>query len=276
MELNVNVITPGYFETLGVPLVAGRDFSAVDRAGRARTVIVNEALAKRFFNGAAIGRHVTDSMDHKMEIVGVVRNGRFRTVAEEAPPTVFYPLAQDYSPGMSLIVRTDGPPERLVDTVRRAARTANPGVPVFRLVTLADHIREASTAERLSASLVSACGVLAVALAVVGLYGAVAYLVTRRTREIGVRMALGAEPRHVLMLVIGHGLLIALVGVAVGLIAALGFASLLRSMLFGVSATNVPTYIGVGCLLIAVAVLAAYIPARRAVRIDPARALSNP
>ena len=148
-------------------------------------------------------------------------------------------------------------------------------VPVYRVVTLSAHVEEALAAERLSASLVSACGVLAAALAIVGLYGAVAYLVARRTREIGVRVALGAQPRHVMILVVRHGLGIALGGIAIGLAAAAGFGALLRSMLYGVTPTNPATHLAVALALTLVALLAAYVPARRAIRLDPARALTQ-
>ena len=149
-------------------------------------------------------------------------------------------------------------------------------MPVFRIVTLQAHVEEALSAERLSASLVSACGVLSALLAMVGLYGAVAYLVARRTREIGVRVALGAQPRHVVALVVQpRPRARARRGSAIGLVAAAGFASLLRSMLYGVSPANPLTHSAVALALTLVATLAAYVPARRAVRIDPARALTQ-
>ena len=275
LELQANVVAPGYFRTLGIALVSGRDFSEDDDASTERIAIVNEALAARFFNGDAIGRHLVDSGGRTLEIVGVVRNGRSTTVTRIEPPTVFYPLRQEYSPGMSLVVHASGSPAGLAEPVRRAVRAANPDVPVFRMITLDDHIRQSAAAERLSASLVSTCGALSVALAMVGLYGALAYLVSRRTREIGVRIALGAEPRHVMMLVVLDGLGIAAAGVTGGIVCAVVFARLLRSMLYGVSATHAPTYLSVAALLVIVAFAAAYVPARRAIRIDPARALAH-
>ena len=277
LELHYNIVTPAYFQTLGIKLLAGRTFNSAD-AGSAEesapVAIVNEILAKRFFAGNAVGRRITDSGGTTLEIVGVVRSGKFRTVMEDAPPIVYYPLAQVYSPRLSLIVRTTVTPDRLADIVRREVRAASGEVPVFRIVTMQAHLEEALSAERLSAALVTACGILSALLAVVGLYGAVSYLVARRTREIGVRVALGAQPRHVLRLVVGHGLVLALSGIGIGLICAAGFATLLGSMLYDVSPASPLTHTCVGLSLALVAALAAYVPARRAVRIDPARALA--
>ncbi|HTI39831.1 MAG TPA: ABC transporter permease [Vicinamibacterales bacterium] len=275
LELQANVAAPDYFQTMGIPFVDGRDFSKEDRESLSRTAIVNEALASQFFQGRAVGRHVTDSSGRLLEIVGVVRTGRFRTVTAKEPPTVYYPLAQEYSPGMTLVAHVSGPPQNAADGVRKAIRAVSADVPVFRMITLEDHIRESAAAERLSASLVSACGLLAVALAIVGLYGAVAYLVSRRTREIGVRIALGAEPRHVLMLVVGDGMRIALSGVGSGVVAAIALTRILRATLYGISATDATTYVSVATLLVVIAFAAAYVPARRAVRINPSRALAH-
>ena len=226
-------------------LLDGRGFTAAD-AGSPETsapvVVVNEILAKRFFGGRAVGRHLTESSGTKLEIVGVVRSGRFRTVTEEAPPIVYYPLGQFYSPRMSLIVRATVPPELLADSIRREIRAVSGNVPVFRVITLQGHLEEALAAERLSAALVTACAVFSALLAIVGLYGAVAYLVARRTREIGVRVALGAQPRHVVALVVRYGLVLAVAGIGIGLVGAVGFATLLRSMLYDVSSASPLTH----------------------------------
>ena len=276
LELNYNVVSPEYFRTLGIPLVAGRSFTAADRGPGAGVAVVNEILAQRFFNGRAVGRRLTDSRGTVLEIVGVVRSGKYRTITEDAPPIVYYALAQGYSTGtMSLVMRAGMAPERLADGVRREIRAVSSDVPVFRVVTLQAQLEEALSAERLSAALVSACGVLSALLAIVGLYGAVAYLVTRRTREIGVRVALGAQPRHVVTMVVKHGLGLAVAGIGIGLVAAVGFATLLQSMLYGVSPASPLTHSAVAIVLTIVATIAAYVPARRAVRIDPARALSQ-
>jgi ABC-type antimicrobial peptide transport system permease subunit len=176
---------------------------------------------------------------------------------------------------MSMIVRTERAPEPLAESLRREIRATSADVPVFRTVSLSAHVEEALSADRLSASLVSACGLLAALLAIVGLYGAVAYLVSQRTREIGVRIALGAQPRHVIALVVRHGAWIAGTGIVAGLAAATAFGRLLASMLYGVSATDVATHAAVAVVLASIAGLGAYLPARRAARIDPARANSH-
>jgi predicted permease len=274
LELFYNIISPEYFDTMGIAVLAGRGFSAADGEKGQPVVVVNEMLARQFFNGAAVGQRLEDSSGKKLEIVGVVQSGKGLTVAEDAPPLVYYPLAQQYSSRMSMIVRA-GAPDRIAAALRREIRASAADVPVYRVITLSAHVEEAMAAERLSASLVSACGVLAATLAIVGLYGAVAYLVARRTREIGVRVALGAQPRHVMILVVRHGLGIALGGIAIGLVAAAGFGALLRSMLYGVTPTNPTTHLAVALALALVALLAAYVPARRAVRLDPARALTH-
>jgi predicted permease len=273
LELNYNIVTPSYFETLGIPLIAGRTFTEADMG--AKVAIVNELLAKRFFNGNAVGRRITDSAGTSMQIVGVVRSGKFRTVMEDAPPILYYPLEQLYSPRMSMAIRAAVPPERLADAVRREVRAASGDVPVFRIVTLQTHLEEALSAERLSAALVTACGILSALLAIVGLYGAVSYLVARRTREIGVRVALGAQPRHVIALIVRHGFTLAVAGIGLGLVCAAALATLLRSMLYDVSPASPLTHAGVGLGLAVVGALAAYVPAHRAVRMDPARALAS-
>jgi ABC-type antimicrobial peptide transport system permease subunit len=207
--------------------------------------------------------------------VGVVGDTRHLTVGEPAPPLVYYPLAQAYLPRMSLVVRSRVAPEKLAASVRGELRAVNGDVAVFATRTLRAHIEEALGAERLTASLVSVCGLLALVLAIVGLYGAIAYMVARRTREIGLRIALGATPDRLLALVVGRGLWIAGIGIAAGLASAAAAARALPLGLYGVTPLDPRTYLAVMVLLTLTAALAAYVPARRAVRIDPARALSQ-
>jgi predicted permease len=274
-ELNVNYASPGYFETLGIPVREGRTFGSADTAGSLQVVVVNQTLARRFFGGPAVGKHLTDSSNTVLEIVGVVGDTKHLTVGEPAPPLVYYPLAQAYLPRMSLVVRSRVAPENLAASVRGELRAVNGDVAVFATRTLRAHIEEALGAERLTASLVSVCGLLALVLAIVGLYGAIAYMVARRTREIGLRIALGATPDRLLALVVGRGLWIAGIGVAVGLASAAAAARALPLGLYGVTPLDPRTYLAVMVLLTLTAALAAYVPARRAVRIDPARALSQ-
>ena len=276
LELPCAIVSAEYFEALGIPIEQGRAFTAADGNSGARVVVVNEMLSRRFYGGRAVGRRLMDSAGRPLEIVGVARTGRYLTPSDEAPPIVYFPLGgSSYSPRMSLFVRAGTAPERFAEAVRREVRAASGDVPVFRVMTLQAHIEEALAAERLSASLVTACAVLSALLAIVGLYAAVAYLVTRRTREIGLRVALGAQPRHVVTLVVRHGLTLTLAGIGIGLVGAAVVASLLQSMLYGVSPVSPVTHSAVAVGLAGVAGIAAYIPARRAVRLDPVRALGH-
>ena len=274
-ELHINYASPGYFETLDIPLHDGRTFTDADAPGSEPVVVVNQALARRFFGGAAVGKRLTDSSNTVLRIVGVVGNVTHLTVGDPPPPMVYYPKAHADIRRMTLVARTGGAPEIMGDTARRALRAVNADAAVFATRTLRGHVQEALGAERLTASLVSVCGLLALVLAVVGLYGAIAYLVTRRTREIGVRIALGATPGRVVRLVVGQGVWIAGVGIAAGLACAAFVARTAPLALYGVTPLDPGTYAGVMLLLTFTALLAAYLPARRAVRIDPARALAG-
>jgi predicted permease len=275
LELHYNIVSAGYFATLGIAVLDGRSFDETDETGSRRVIIVNDGLARRFFSGSPVGHHLTDSKGTVLEIVGVVRSGAHLTIGDPSLPVVYYPLGQSFSSRLSLIVRAGQKPARLADDVKREIRRLNADVPVFRTVTLRSHVEEALGAERLTASLVACCGLFALGLAVVGLYGAISYLVTRRTREIGVRIALGAEPRHVIALVVRHGLWIAGSGVVVGIVGALGAGRAVSSFLYGISAFDPETYLVVTTVLFTVAMFSAYLPARRAARIDPARTLTH-
>jgi predicted lysophospholipase L1 biosynthesis ABC-type transport system permease subunit len=237
--------------------------------------MVNDTLARRFFDGSPVGRTLKDSRNEALEIVGVVRAGTNTSVMEPPVPLVYYPSAQAPSGRLSLIVRAGDAPAAMADEIKRELRALSADVPLFRTITLRSHLEEALGAERMTASLVSICGLFALLLAVVGLYGAISYLVTRRTREIGVRIALGAEPRHVLGLVVGHGLWIAVAGVAAGIVSSAIAGRALSACLYGISAVDPLTYAVVALGLLMLAALSAYLPAARAVRIDPARALMH-
>jgi ABC-type antimicrobial peptide transport system permease subunit len=208
-----------------------------------------------------------------MEIIGVVRTGKHRSVQEPPLPVVYYPFAQSFSPGMTLVARTSGDPAAHADAIRRTVQDTHANFAVFRVMTLSDHLAEALGGERLTAALVSAAGGMALLLAIVGVYGVIAYGVARRRKEIGVRVALGAAPVDVVRLVVAEGLNVTLIGIALGTIAALGATQLLASMLYGVDPRDAATFTGAAVLLTVVALLAAWLPARRAVRLDPVTAL---
>ena len=271
MELVINVVSDGYFETMQIPVRAGRTFDARDRANAPPVVVVNDILANRFFGGSAIGRTLTDGRGEKMEIIGVVQAHKYITVQEPAVATVYYPLGQQPMATMSLVARVDGTPRGMIEPIRRQMLEVNRQVPVFRTTPLSARIGEATSSERLTATLVAVCGGMALLLASIGVYGVVAHGVVRRAREIGIRVALGARPMDIVRLILAEGLGITGIGVVVGLAAAAVAARALGSLalLYGVGAADPMTYLIVPCILLLVALIAALFPARRALRLDP-------
>jgi putative ABC transport system permease protein len=268
-ELRFNIVEDGYFDVMQIPLLAGRRFDSRDRPSTTLVVMVNREFAARYFGGKPIGRHVTDSSRREFEIVGVVKADARIAVDDRPGPVVYYPLSQSDPGQMSVVARTAGDPGPIIETIRRELTTLDRGVPVFGMNTLSGHISEALATNRLTAALVSACGGMALLLAVVGVYGVIAYAVVRRRREIGVRIALGARPIHVIQLVVSEGVTVTIVGIVCGLAATAGATRILQSMLYGVSASDATTYLMVPLLLAVVSILAAYTPARRALKVDP-------
>jgi predicted permease len=274
-ELNTNVIGPNYFNTMSIPIVEGRDFNSQDREGSPEVVVVNEELARRYFPGqSAVGKRLrTGSQSPFREIVGVARTAKYRDLREEPLPFIYIPFAQENQSRMTLIMRTAGDPLSLVPALRNDLRTLNKNVPVFGVHTMTEQIGAQLAADRMVAVLLSIFGSVALLLAAIGIYGVMAYLVSQRTHEIGIRIALGAERRDILRLIVGQGLSLILTGAAIGLALALALTRVLKSLLFGINATDPLTFSVIAALLIAVALLACYLPARRATRVDPLVAL---
>jgi putative ABC transport system permease protein len=275
-----NFSTPGYFQTLGIPLLAGRDFTDADGGDAPEVYIVNEAFARKFFgNVNPIGKRLSKNNDAKHnpkwgQIVGEVANFRDQAVREAPVPYFFAPYAQSQSSGgISLVVRTKADPLAVVSAVQQRIWSLDKSQPIENITTMDQLVASSNGAPRFQTFLLSVFGALGLLLAVVGIYGVISYSVTQRTHEIGIRMALGAEPRQVLRLVLTQGLRLALIGVAVGVVASLFLTRLMSSLLFGVSATDPLTFIGVALLLVGAALLACYVPARRAMRVDPMVAL---
>jgi predicted permease len=268
-ELNVNVVDGRYFDVMGIPVLAGRTFDARDTATSQRVVVVNELMARRYFGGVAVGRHIVDSNKVDLEIVGVVRSGAYQTPQDPIVPFVYYPLAQEYRHAMQVVARMAANPATMIEPLRRAMSRVRPDVAVYRVITLESHLSEAIVTERLSAALVTTCGLLATLLAAIGVYGVMAYGVERRSREIGVRVALGARPGQIVGVVMREGLVLILLGTAVGLAAAAGGTRLLADLLFGVGLTDATTFVAAPLILGAVAIVAALVPLRRALRVDP-------
>ena len=271
MELVINVVSESYFETMQIPLRAGRTFDAHDRRDTEPVIVVNDLLAARFFRGEAVDKHLTDSTGQTLRIVGVVNTHKYLTVQEAPVATVFYPLAQNFMPRMTLVARVDGAPTAMVDPIRRAILGVDATVPVYRSMTLKSHLDESTAGDRLTATLVGVCGGMALALATLGVYGVVAYAVARRTRELGIRIALGARPPDLVRLILSEGLTVTAAGTALGLVAAAVAATGLGSALplYGVNPTDPITYLTVPVILVVVAIIAALPPTQRALRLDP-------
>jgi predicted permease len=274
----VNYVSPGYFEALGIPIYAGRDFRGTDAAGTPRVAIVNEKFARYYFGQSnPVGRHIGSGTDPgtktDIEIVGVVRDAKYMTMKQPIPREVYFAYLQRSASSMTGYVRTARPPEQMFPEIRALVRRLDPNLPVYQMKSVEAQKQDSLAIERLASALATSFGVLATVLASVGLYGVMAFLVARRTREIGVRMALGASARDVVWLVVRDVLLLVGLGLAIGLPVAFAATRLLASQLYGVEPHDpaVMTLATLGMIL--VAALSGYIPARRATRIDPIRAL---
>ncbi len=269
------VVTPGYPRLLGIPLLAGRGFADDEGSRREPTALVGAALARRFWPGqSAVGKHLRYVWEKRWRtIVGVVGDVRDEGLAKSAAWEIYLPFGQEMEPAMYVVLAVEGDPARSGAALRRAVAEMAPDVPVSRLRTLDGIVAASVGAERSTAWLLAALSGLALALAALGIYGVVSYSVARRTREIGVRMALGATVGDVRRLILGQALALALAGVALGSAAALAAARLVKSLLYGVSAADPLVFCAAPALLAAIALLAAYLPARRAVRLDPTAAL---
>ncbi len=271
------VATPDYFKAMRVPLKAGRTFTERDTADAPQVVVVNESLARRVFPGEdPIGKHLTVWRDEKFarEIIGIVGDVKSSTLDAEVNSQIYVPHAQDAGwGGLSLAVRTKGEPEALTAGVRSAVLSIDKNLPVFDIKTMDDVLANSVANNRLVMLLFSVFALFALLLATVGIYGVIAYSVARRTHEIGIRMALGAQASDVLRLIVGQGMLLALIGVGLGLLGAFAVTRVMESQLYGVSATDPLTFAIVASMLAAVALVACYIPARRATKVDPMIAL---
>jgi putative ABC transport system permease protein len=272
------LVSPAYFKTLGISLRAGREFTEADAANAPIVAVISERMARRFWSGGdAVGKRVTVGHEGDfgpwMTIVGVAADVVQSSFDREPRFVIYVPFAQDPTPGMHLAVRAHADPAALVHAVESEVRHLDRELPVYQVETLSQLLNDEVTGFRYIALLMTFFGALALVLASVGVYGVMSYAVSERTQEIGVRIALGARKRDVLALVFRRAMGIALAGVAVGVAAALALARVLAGLVFGVSATDAATFAGVALLLAAVALMASYIPARRATKVDPITAL---
>jgi putative ABC transport system permease protein len=281
VEAPIDSISPNYFQVIGAPLIKGRAFNTQDREGAPRVVIINERMARRFFPGEDplgkrifFGERPDPEQNPLRTIVGVVADTRRTGFDAEVRPETYLPLAQSPSGSMTMVVRaTADDPASLTASVRSAVRSIDPDQPVYDIKTMSQLVGEMIAQRRLNMILLGIFAVIALVLASVGIFGVMNYMVAQRTHEIGVRLALGAQKRDVLRLVLGQGMTLAALGVVIGLVGAFALTRVMASLLYGVSATDPAVFLGIAALLAAVAFLATYIPARRATKVDPMVAL---
>jgi macrolide transport system ATP-binding/permease protein len=275
ISIYYNRVGSDYMKTMGITLVAGREFTDLDTTDRPDVVVVNETLIRRYFSGRdPIGGRIRLGT-RTLQVVGVARDGKYSSITETPRSFMYMPVQQWYRADTVLHVKTSVDPGTLVPRLHEVLRSLDSNVPLFDVRTIAEQLSIAIFIQRMVASLLGAFGGLALLLATVGLYGVIAALSAQRTPEIGMRMALGATRRDIVSLIVRQGLVLTLIGVAIGLIAALGATRLFKSLLVGVSATDGISFAGTTVLLVLVALAASYLPARRAARIDPLQALRN-
>ncbi|HYV10589.1 MAG TPA: ABC transporter permease [Pyrinomonadaceae bacterium] len=276
MDVLNGVIATDYFRTMGTSLLLGREFTDRDSEGAPRTVIVNEALARRYWPGQiALGKHIAIRDDRQLEVVGVVKDTTAYIFQKEALPFFYLPLLQNPSPGMALHVRSKGEPMAMLPALRKEIGALDQSVMLYDARTLSEQLSEALLMLRLVSTLTGAFGLLALALALVGVFSVVSYSASRRTREIGIRLALGAQRVDILGMILKEALFIVLVGVIAGLFMAVASGRLITSLMFANSGMDTSVYIVVALMLIAVAMLACFLPAYKATKVDPGDALRH-
>jgi predicted permease len=271
-----NVVSGGHFRTLEIPLIAGRDFSPADGASAPPVCIVNERLARRIWPGESpIGKRLRERNANSawIEVVGLARDSKYTSITEVPKLFLYRPLAQQYAPQASLLLKTKGEPMNVLPQVRAVVRELDPDIPVFAVSSLESAAAITLLPAKIAAALAGALGIVALLLGAIGLYGVVSFLARHRTREIGIRIALGAQPSQVMRLVMVEVVRWTVSGLVIGLAAALTVTIVLRSLLYGVAPGDPVSFGGVACILFATACAACWLPARRASRIDPLNAL---
>jgi predicted permease len=279
VDPHMQFVSPGFFQTLAIPVMLGRDFSDRDEKGAPQVAVVNERFAKRYFAGRSpVGLHVGMGGDPgtraDIEIVGVVKDTRYESLRDEVPYELYRPYRQvEFVQGMTVYARALGDPAAVFASMRRSVNEVDSNVPIYRMRTLDQQLDKSLMSERMLASLSGVFGFLATLLAAIGLYGVMAYMVVRRTREIGIRMALGADRVSVVWLVMREVLALSTVGVLIGGAGAYAATRLVQKELFGILPTDALTMALSALGIATVAIVAGYLPARRATAIDPMRAL---
>jgi predicted permease len=273
ISIEYNNVGPNYFHTMGIPLIAGRDFTARDDEQAPRVVVINETMARRYWPGQdPLGKQLRTG-PRAYQVAGVAKDIKYHNLGEEPQPYMYFSMQQFYKPEVVLHARVSGDPTTMLSALRQTVASMDPNLPLFDSETMTANMSDSLFPQRIAASLLGLFGLLALVLAAVGLYGVMAHSVTQRTHEIGIRMALGARASDVLRLVVGQGMRLALVGVAAGLAGSFALTRFLSSLLYGVSATDIATFAVTPLLLVGVALVACFVPARRAARVDPMVAL---
>jgi predicted permease len=275
-EMYQVMVSPGFFQTLGIPLLTGRLLTDHDDQESPRVVVINEAAARKYFAGKnPVGRRFSNVIEKRtdIEIVGVVRDARYNSLREPPPPTMYQPLLQRCCPGVTVEVRTASDPAGLIAAVRDAVRRIDANLPLMNMTTQAEQVEGRLAQERLFARACVLFGGLALALASIGLFGLMSYSVARRTNEIGIRMALGAQRIDVVSLVMKESMTMVVAGVGIGLLAAVAAGRLVTTLLFGLAPSDPVTIVIATIIMVAVSAIAGYLPARRAAHVDPMIAL---
>jgi len=273
---NHRVISPDYFKAMGIPLLRGRSFAPEDREKSPMVAIVDQKFVDRYFpdqDPIGKGLDIGNGTDGFYKIVGVVGSVLQDALDGKPSPTMYIPYTQDVFSSMWVVVRAKGEPTQLSAAARQAVRDIDSTLPAFAMTPLADVVSESIAQRRFSMLLIGVFGAIALVLAAVGLYGVVSYSVSQRTQEIGLRMAIGADRRDVLRLIVGGGMKLAVIGVVIGVAGALALSKVIATMLFELTPMDLVSYSGTVMVLLAVAMVACYVPARRAMRVDPIIAL---
>lgn len=274
-SLHYSYVSEGFFEAMGIELIEGRTFTRQDDENGPPVMLVNERFAQRFWPGqSALGKSV-NTAGREWEVIGVAETGKYNSLGEDPTEFMYFPQRIQYRADMVIVARTESDPQVVLQGIQQLVRDADPELPVYDVRTMEDHMGIALLPARLGGSVLGLFGLLGLTLAAVGIYGVMAYSVSQRTRELGIRVALGADRSSVLQLVLGEGLRLAVIGTVIGMIGALATARLVRGLLYSTSAIDPIAFTVVPATLLGVAALAVYLPARRAARVDPIGALKS-
>jgi predicted permease len=272
-----NIVAPDYFRTLRIPLLAGREFAQTDDSTAQRVVIVNETMARRFWQTPdnAVGKRIRSGSDQWQTVIGVARDLKYSRLSEAPRPFVYYPLLQNYAPLLTIHARTTGDLRYALQRVHDQLQAIDPTIPIMRSSTLKERAKVALSVYELAAGALTMFGVMTIVLAAIGIYGLVAYTVQQSTQEIGIRMAVGAQRRDVALNFLGRGAGLAAIGAAIGFAIAFAVSGAIGSLLYGIGARDVIAFAGGTAIVMGIALTASFFPAWKASRVDPLTALRH-